>query len=322
LVGLVPSSLLVLQALLLLWSGALRGIPSVTSFADRARQVGLVEGVLIGYAVLLCSVVLLPFALMLVRVLEGYWPTWLGRLLARPCRAWHRRRRARLYKESFEPRCATPEQKERAAGATTRFQLEYPADDRVMPTRLGNALRAAEDQAGQLYGLETVDVWPRLHILLPEKMEAILADERNQLDLAARLCLIFLISGLVFAVALSWPLFNAVGMPHRLRWLSVPLADLVLAWLSYRGAVNAAIAYGVDMGTAFDLYRFDLLRAMHLRLPDNPTAERRISGRVSELCQRNIPERRLRSIVYEHPADAGAGQDPSGSSGPGSAGAA
>ena len=65
-------------------------------------------------------------------------------------------------------------------------------------------------------------------------------------------------------------------------WLMVPAATLLLAWLSYRGAVvAAAIAYGEAIEAAFDLHRFDLLRALHLPLPSDLAAEVRANQQLT-----------------------------------------
>lgn len=39
------------------------------------------------------------------------------------------------------------------------------------------------------------------------------------------------------------------------------------AWSTYQAAVEAAISYGCAVYVAFDLYRFDMLRVLHLPLP-------------------------------------------------------
>jgi hypothetical protein len=106
-------------------------------------------------------------------------------------------------------------------------------ESRLLPTQLGNDLRAAEDRAGQRYGLETVAAWPRLYPHLSEPLASTQDRIRDQLDGAARLC-VLLVPNVVSATVLltdAW-------------WLLVPAAIAVLSWLLYRSATQAAVAYG------------------------------------------------------------------------------
>jgi hypothetical protein len=160
-----------------------------------------------------------------------------------------------------------------------------------MPTGLGNALRAAEDRAGRRYGLDTVAVWPRLYPVLGERVLAIVDDQRTQLDVAVRFCVVLLVAAVV-----SLALLVTQG------WLLlVPAATFVLAWLAYKGSVGAAVAYGEGLETAFDLHRFDLLRALHLPLPADSEQERAQNAQVTAFLAQGTRA----AFAYVH-GDAGA----------------
>jgi hypothetical protein len=183
----------------------------------------------------------------------------------------------------------------------------YPEDvSLLLPTRLGNALRAAEAQAGQRYGLETVTVWPRLHVVLSDRMEEILADLRDQLDIAARLCAVLLLATLISA-----------GLLFRYGWwLLVPATTALLAWLAYRAAVQAAISFGEQLYVAFDLHRFDLLRELHLPLPRTPGEELEFNQRLSEFLRERQPaigDTGIRRFIrrYDHSNGAAGSASPS-----------
>jgi hypothetical protein len=149
----------------------------------------------------------------------------------------------------------------------------------VMPTRLGNALRAAELRAGEPYGLDAVVAWPRLYPLLSEPVRALVDGQRDALDLNARFCAVFAAAAVIAAALLA-----AHGW-----WLLVAVGCLVLAWLAYRSAVAAAIAYGEGIRTAVDLHRFSLLQALHLPLPATPEEERALNGKVSRFLLQGVP---------------------------------
>jgi hypothetical protein len=277
LIGLLPTAMLVLWILFLVWGGAPSDAPSVNRFVDHLADLSTTE-VLLGFLALLGFAILSqPLQLPLVRLLEGYWPAAADRLANRRREA-HRKRRAKLEaaqmttgdeRDGDEPgRADDGVDRGRAAW---RLRKLYPPDRLVMPTALGNALRAAEDRAGRRYGLDTVSVWPRLYSVLGKRVLAIVDDERTQLDVAVRFCVVLLVAAVV-----------SLGLLVTQGWLLlVPAATFVLAWLAYKGSVGAAVAYGEGLETAFDLHRFDLLRALHLPLPTDAEQERAQNAHLS-----------------------------------------
>jgi hypothetical protein len=168
-------------------------------------------------------------------------------------------------------------------------RTQYPEDPaNLLPTRLGNALRAAEDHAGQRYGLDTNACMPRLYPYLSDRLMQVLNDRRNQLDVAVRLCAVLLL-----ATVISAPVLMGDGW-----WLGVPAATALLAWLAYRGAVHAAVSYGQAMYVAFDLHRFDMVRGLHYA-PPPLEHERAFNAELSEFLRGEIEQV---SHPYAHPA--------------------
>jgi hypothetical protein len=166
-----------------------------------------------------------------------------------------------------------------------------------MPTRLGNVLRAAEDFAGERYGLSTLLIVPRLIPQLSPTVAERLSDSRLQLDIAIRFCLVWLM-----ATAASFGLLVRFAI-----WLWVPVATYGLAWLSYRAACAAAAAYGNMLAVAIDLHRFDLLTAMHQPLPRNyrdEVARNRTLMRImsGKFADSNLDRSKLPRIGYKHPS--------------------
>jgi hypothetical protein len=275
LIGTLPSAALVLFILAAAWSGAPGDRPDLDRVVTRAQELGADEAALLAVGVLVVSLLLHPLQGSLVRLLEGYWGTsQLAGIVARPLTERHERRRSQLDDRAelrVEPgKEITAEARQRVGSAFWRRRMLY-ADGPLLPTLLGNVLRAAERRAGERYGLDTVVVWPRLYPLLSEGLREALADARNQLDMAARFCLTFglgTIASVAFFAAHGW-------------WLAVAAGMLALAWLSYRGAVGAALSYGNLIEAAFDLQRFDLLEALHQPLPVDLADERRANADLS-----------------------------------------
>lgn len=275
LVGFLPTYTALLVLLVMIWAADGRG----TSFT-RAWQVAgdltAAQIVFILLLTLLVAVLLVPFQLGLVRVLEGAWPAWLGG-------GWSTRRQLRhsraLAKASM-PAAADDLSLWTAGTAGYRLRQRYPVPEHlVRATRLGNVLAAMEDRAGRDYGLDAVIAWPRLYPLLGAEVKAVVDDRRNTLDYLAR----FAVSAFVTAVA-TFAIMWGEGW-----WLLLVLAPAVGSWLAYLGALRAALAYGESVQTAFDLHHVDFGARFGLERPASPEAERRAHRELCDLWRQGVP---------------------------------
>ena len=228
------------------------------------------------------SITLAPLQFRLVQWFEGYWslnprrrrrplsvlrPLWrLG--LWRQRSRYQRILRALVVDESDDEAIALA----RAETAADELRFRFPSAERLLPTTLGNVLRAAEDRAGQRYGISSVALWPRLHALLPADLASGIEDEVTQLDVSVRLVLTWVVTAIVGAIMLAT---HPEGVVRHPAWVAVVAAMIVLAQLSYRGAVESALAHGRDIEIAIDLYRSKVLDIARLPLPESLSQERR-----------------------------------------------
>lgn len=310
-VSLLPVCVLALYVLALAWSGAPASSPSVGRGVMHARHVAGWQAFMLAVAVVVVAVIAEPLQVTLVRLLEGYWgESRAGRLLAAPGIAFHRARRNRLERaQRRSPGDPAPSAvaRDRAAREEAARKLRaYPPEPAILPTMLGNVLRSSEGRAGSRYGLDAIVVWPRFYPLLSDKVTAVLDDLRDQLDLAARFCMVFGIATVIsvaFLASHGW-------------WLTVAAVTLAGALLSYRAALAAATAYGQAAEAAFDLHRFDLLTALHLPLPGDLLGEvaanqelSRFLRQPSEYLYALTTAHRGLNFTYSHPA---ARNDPGG----------
>ena len=244
-------------------------------------------------AVLVVAVAAHPLQLPLIRLAEGYWPRWAGglsRLAIRAQRRAFRRLTDRAQVTAAEP---SPEEANAALVAAWELSLRFPPEESaLLPTALGNVLRATEWSAGAAYGADTVAWWPRLYPVLGGRMREIVDDRRTQLDVACRLSASAAVSGVV-----SIGILAGDGW-----WLMVALVPLALAAVAYRAGIAAALAYGEAVRSAFDLHRFDALAALHLPLPSDPDAEAVFNRRLSRFWMQNVPPA---GSFYAHPAPPG-----------------
>lgn len=166
----------------------------------------------------------------------------------------------------------------------------YPASARMLPTRLGNALRSAEDTIGKQYGLDAITVAPHLTLIAPEAHLGYIQDTRQQMDTTVRLCVA------AFAATIettAWLLTS--GWP-----LLIALVPYLLCYIGYRASVAAADDYMTIIRIAFDLNRFKLYESLHLEAPRNTAEERWNNEKLMKLIDQNHKV----SVRYQHPPTA------------------
>jgi hypothetical protein len=254
---------LILFITLLLASGAPANAPRVGAAAKALGGLDFVDLALLLLGGTALGLLLSPFQVGLVRVLEGYWPPHgpLG-VFAEYGRIRHRRRRRELQELEIQGRPLTRwEQRypqlisKRQAEATRRLaELPYD-DDRVLPTRLGNMLRRNEDLAGDRYGLDALEVIPRLYPVAPPAMVELIEEARNEMDVMATFVLIWLIA----------TGFGVYVLRDYGEWLLLPLLTYGLACVSYRASIVAAGLYGRTLIRAVDLYRFEVIEQLRYK---------------------------------------------------------
>lgn len=215
---------------------------AIGSWDDRSASLRTVQVAGFVLAVTLVTALLATHRGTLLRWAEGYWPGRFGNWSARQV-VRHERVRAKLRTDA-----------ERGdADGYERLYLHYPLPgEAVLPTRLGNLLRSAEDYPRSRYGIDTVLVWPRLFPLLPSSFTAGFASSRARLDAALASTAL----SLLFAVAAP-----ACAMPSGAPWLAALslVAGALGALTGYRAALTTALAHGQQIRVAFDLYRGLLL---------------------------------------------------------------
>jgi hypothetical protein len=215
-----------------------------------------------------CAYLIAALVPVLIRSGEGYWPRPLS-WLARWCRGRLQLRQARLSTD---------------AASFGRRHADYPLRAAsVMPTRLGNILRAAEDHALDRYGINAIVVWPRLYILLPDQFTAAIAAAKLPLDLMA------VIGALAAAFAVTGTVTAAIILPWYAA-LACTGGGLLASCLAYAGAVQAARPYAQLIRAGFDVHRGLLLDAAALRRPRTYGEERRQWEQLSHLWLQGAPE--------------------------------
>ena len=250
-------------AVLALWYFASSAfIPSELASHSQATQV-----LILGAVALVIAMGLSGLSYYITRFYEGYplaqaaapleagrlsrWAIkWLGiRALCRGATALQRRRYDRL--------CAIRGDKNRPAGdrarAGLRVDVWFPEKrEALLPTRVGNAIRAFERHSNVRWGLDGVTVWPRI--------EALLAADDRELVVNAKINLyVFLNASLgAFVVGLCLVIDKAVNVPQPAWEWVLYVIPFLLSYVLYRGAISGATEWGDAVRSSIDLHRLEL----------------------------------------------------------------
>lgn len=210
-----------------------------------------------------------------LRLLEGYWPSWAWPLRGRLA-GWLAGRAADEA-PAWQQAQARVQAADPTAGDFARYaRLERRRRRRparacyFMPTPIGNILRAAERRPADKYGLDTIVVWPHLWLLLPKATRTELRAARASLDSAV--------------AAASWGiLFCAFA---SFSWLVIPIGLGVTVIAVTVVTPARAQVFGELIEATYDLYRSALYKQLRWPLPASPQEERAAGARLTAYLRR------------------------------------
>jgi hypothetical protein len=175
-------------------------------------------------------------------------------------------------------------------------RIDRPERPYPVPTRLGRMLRDAKEHPMRRYRIDAVTAWPRLYPVLPQRFAEAFDVATTNIEGAVVLSFLAAVSAVLGAVVggLLLPWWGAI--------VCVGTALLVSS-LAYRAAIRAAHPYGQLIRAAFDVYRFELLKAMGLTLPDSYARERAQWTQLHKLWDVGFPDSdHVQSLGYPGPA--------------------
>jgi hypothetical protein len=301
-VSVIPSSLYVGFVYLLIASDSWRRWPDWGDGFRSLAHLGFAGVALLAFLSIGLGIVIHPIQFAVVQFFEGYWG---ATPVAQAVRSQRIRHYQAVFKELRREKFSANHQLDNLnkAGVTdpaarvlplsryheaSRLRENFPrAIDQVMPTRLGNALRRAESQAGSQYGMDALQMVPHLLMIAPASHVDYVNDQRSQLDLAVRMTFI---SALAAATALLFL------WPYRL-WALIAVVPYTLAYVSYKGSVVAASHYGSALEALINLDRFALYEQLRLEPPATTASERALNRKLGRLFQYDNSQ----VTRYKHP---------------------
>jgi hypothetical protein len=178
-----------------------------------------------------------------------------------------------------------------------------PKPEHVLPTQLGNTIRAFEYYANMHYGIDSITLWSRLLYIIPEKSLNMIKDVIASFNFLINLVLIIILLGLEVLVLpphgiLEWELLGAFG-------------SFIISFFLYRTAVKKAVAWGYSFNAAFDLYRRDLLKQLGFQPPSTLEKEKALWTKIMQFIRfksskglkfdsEDLKRKKRRSRLYEN----------------------
>ncbi|HYM75665.1 MAG TPA: hypothetical protein VE377_06770 [Candidatus Dormibacteraeota bacterium] len=245
----------------------------------------------------------------IIRLYEGYpWKrSYLGWLwMWRKKRTWRRmgplrlslRHLRRQLAASNAPSTVTRPLQSAQNDLAGYINAEMPdKEDFVLPTRFGNVIRCFERYSDVAYGMDAIVFWPRLVAKIEPAFAVTIDEAKTSVDFMVNSSLLCAISGLAVGfIGLfthsPWSVAAVLGWGWRLSLF------FVLAIVSYASAINRARAWGGQVKSAFDLYRFDLLKALgYKQQPSTYFEEKTLWHRIS--VQLLFADSREQPIPYQ-----------------------
>lgn len=241
-------------------------------------------------ATLLLTALLYNLNVPLIRLYEGYlWEhSWIGekragryreRLAAAQAR-WKGMRTLLRALPASDPRYQTISKCWNETGRN--INRHFPLDSAALPTRLGNIIRSFEDYPRRQYGISSIPLWPRLIAKIDKDYATATDDAKTAVDFmlnCSALCAL-LAASILFG-GLLYP--SSLGSSRWALWGCEVAAFFVLSYLAYRGAIDAASAWGDMVKGSFDLYRWELLKQLGFtEMPGTMEDERKLWKNISQ----------------------------------------
>jgi hypothetical protein len=234
----------------------------------------------VGAGALIVGLVLLGLRYPIIRIFEGY-PLEMGplRVLRQPF-VWLQQR---SYDRLAEVR-DDENSPNRSAAARLLDRRFHQNRNRLLPTRFGNAFRAAENYPYTRWGLDGVAVWPRIDAMLTDREQELHANAMSDLAFFVNLTLGALLIGVLALVDAG---LNSPLVGWQWLWYVVPF---LVAYFLYRAAIGAAERLGTERRASIDMHRRELYERLGVTEPA-AGEERKVASAVNRflLYGRELP---------------------------------
>lgn len=280
-IALLPVSVFLVASIIILISLGEGFKTSIQRWEEINTSTQFVIFLLIIIGVFILSFLTYNFQYQVVRLFQGYWNDFpiLNQFQSTRI-SFHDKKRK--YLEGLVESASEVEPK-RAKEILQLLLAYYPqSSEYIMPTQIGNILRAAEVYANDRYGIEPSVIWTRLRLLIPAETLSTLEAQKISLHTS----LLLAIFSVIFV--LIWGPFIVLFSNNWLLFLGC-VSGWLWAWVFYKNAIQSALLYSEQIKATFDLYRQKLLESLKRPIPVTIEEEREEWKSISFFLLYNNP---------------------------------
>lgn len=162
---------------------------------------------------------------------------------------------------------AHPDPSQERTDAARDLTMRFPPwDDLVLPTELGNVIRAFETHPRERYGLEGIAMWPRITSLLSDDERSELDDVSTDIAFWLNSLTIVAIAGLLLFAERLWHRPGGAIATVLVECAVVAVVAGLGVWM-YRQSISAAIRWGEPVRAAFDMHRLEFYDRLGMKRP-------------------------------------------------------
>jgi hypothetical protein len=162
-----------------------------------------------------------------------------------------------------------------------KMVTRFPRKKYLLPTALGNTIRAFEDYPRVMYGFDPIPGWLYIYNILPDRISKKVDETRAYLDFWVHTCALSFVY--VFMASVLVVVYN-----HTFWW--VPFVALLVMRGAYSGAVSTAELWGKMVKSAVDLFLPDLRKHLGFATPATRYKEQELWRHFSEAVIYHDPE--------------------------------
>lgn len=173
-------------------------------------------------------------------------------------------------------------------------QNNFPPDEKLLPTRFGNILAAAEYYPSIRYNINAEHMWPRLKQVIPPENMAKIDQVNHEMAFLVNSSLLSFFLGLFawigalyhFVILVIELLKFLLSLPvlHQANFIPTQIGGLVFfyilglifilsSWILYLLSIPMARRYAETYKCAFDLFRFQLSEQLRFGCPPTTISE-------------------------------------------------
>jgi hypothetical protein len=167
--------------------------------------------------------------------------------------------------------------------AAWRLDQRYPREGELLPTRMGNAIRAFERHPNVRWGLDGVTCWPRIETLLSAEERELHVDAKIDVNVFVNTAVGAVIVGLCLLVD------KAVYTPNPPWDWPLYAIPFVLAYLLYGVALDPVVNWGSVVRASIDMHRLEMYEKLGVRAPTSFSDERQLATHLN------------RALLFGHP---------------------